>query len=223
MFTRYKRTETDTKVLLFYLILNNYDLSKIQKFEEVEETESFGMKLTKIYGVTSEFVDISEIEQELNDILCPLICSPFSFEYYSKAQKIYKMTRKNLESPLYINDMNVISKHMIITEDMVVSANPAKQADETDCGFMYFYDYVLKDEMTIGKWTVRYSDKVFEVLYHNTDENGEIIPELLYRAVEMDKTTTYKLVIYIIKKAINSVETFKSDNFVIEQYEAVKD
>jgi hypothetical protein len=224
LFTRYKKTDGDTKVLLLYLLLNNYDLSQITRYEEAQEDESFGLKIYKLYGVTKEYIDVARIEQELSEIQCPIICSPLSFEYYSKAPKIYKMTKRIPEKPLYINDLNVISKHMIITEDTVVSANPAKQVGDAENGFMYFYNYVLKDEMSIGKWTVSYKNKAFDVFYKNTlDASGTSTPELMYRAEEMDKTTTYKLVIYIIKKTIGSVDGIKGDNFVTERYEVVKE
>lgn len=44
-----------------YLLLNNYDISKIKQLEETEEDRLFGLKIKKIYGVTEEYVDVRKI------------------------------------------------------------------------------------------------------------------------------------------------------------------
>ena len=46
--------------------------------------------------------------------------------------------------------------------------------------------------------------------------------ELLYRALELDQTSTFKLVLYIIKKAAESIEEVLPDNFTEETWKLEK-
>ena len=87
-------------------------------------------------------------------------------------------------------------------------------------GFMYFYDYVLKEECRIWKWHMTYKDKVFSV-YYTSDNKKKQKEELLFSAIEIDKTSTYKLVLYIITKASKKVEEWQMDNFKEESYTLV--
>ena len=43
--TKYQKSTNDTKVLLMYLRLNGYDLSKVERLEQVEENRQ--IKLVK--------------------------------------------------------------------------------------------------------------------------------------------------------------------------------
>ena len=82
--TKYEKSTDDTKVLLMYLRLNDYDLSKVKRLEQVEENRQFDLKIKKIYGVTQEYVDITTMEKEIENIVCPIICSEVqSYECYS--------------------------------------------------------------------------------------------------------------------------------------------
>ena len=45
--------------------------------------------------------------------------------------------------------------------------------------------------------------------------------ETLFEACEIDKTSTYKLVLYIIKKASVNVGEWKSDNYRAEKYKLI--
>ena len=42
---------------------------------------------------------------------------------------------------------------------------------------------------------------------------------LLYSAIEIDKTSTYKIVIYIISKASIVIDEWLPDNFSVQSYE----
>lgn len=219
MFTKYKKTENETKMLLMYLILNNYDLSKIQKIEEVVIEQMFGLELRKIYGVTSEYVDVQKIYKELANIRIPVVCSSQSFEMYSNEEVIYEYIPKEQEKSLYINDMGIISPLMIITENYIVSSNLAVPLEDADNkGFMYFVDYVLKGKCEIGAWEITYksnkNNKCNEFcVYYSSEKNGEIIKERLYNALELDQTSTYKITLYIIGKAVRNIDEFLPDNF----------
>ena len=108
LFTKYKKADGTTRVLLMYLILNNYDLDKIEAVEEITQEFMFGIKLKKIYGVTCELVDTAKIDKELASIQIPVVCSFQSFEMYTNEETIYLYTPKQKDKPLYINDMGVI-------------------------------------------------------------------------------------------------------------------
>ena len=64
-FSKYKKIDGKTRVQLLYLILNNYDLSKVEIVVETVEKKKFGAEFRKIFGVTNEFVDIRSIEDDL--------------------------------------------------------------------------------------------------------------------------------------------------------------
>lgn len=223
MFNKYTKSTDTTKTLLVYLLLNGYDISKVVWAEEVEEERKFGVTVKKTYGITKDFIDVKRIEKEIEKIQCPIICSPLSYEYYSDAKTIYYYTPESTDRPLYINDLNIISKVMIITENCVVSSNLASKVDTQGCdtnGFMFFYDYVLKNECSVGKWHLTYKDNIFSI-YYLSEHDNKTEELLLFSANEVDKTSTYKFAIYIIKKASESIDNWYSDNFAIEIYEMV--
>lgn len=89
---------------------------------------------------------------------------------------------------------------------------------------MYFYDYALNGEMRLGNWHVLYKDDLFQIFY--TGEKDKFSKSdkefLLFSSVEIDKTATYKFVLYIISKMSDTVmEKTKLDNFKITDYELV--
>ena len=220
MFTKYIKSNSNTKVLLMYLLLNNYDISKIKQLEETEEDRLFGLKIKKIYGVTEEYVDVRKIGEEIEKIQNPIICSPLSYEYYSNSMVIHTYTSRD-GKPMVINDMDIISKIMVITDQCIVSSNIAKPLKDTEnFGFMFFYDYVMRSEVRIGKWHLIYENKVFSI-YYLSENDGDTDEELMYSAIEIDKTSTYKMVIYIIGKVSKFIDNWSADNFKKETYEMV--
>ena len=210
MFSKYKRSNDKKEVLLMYLILNNYDLSKVEEVTELSQSLMFGAECKKIFGITSEYVNIEQIEDELAAIKTPVICSPQSYEIYSTAKTIYLYKANNKERPLYINDMGVISPLMIITKDVIVSSNKASSIERASRkGFMFFVEYVLNGYCSIGAWEMQYLNKEFNICYKN--QNGS--KEVLYHAIELDQTSTYKLVLYVISKTVDIIEEFLPDNY----------
>ena len=57
MFNKYRRQDNKERILLLYLILNKYNLDKVECAVETVQNKMFGVELRKIYGVTSEFVE----------------------------------------------------------------------------------------------------------------------------------------------------------------------
>ena len=85
---------------------------------------------------------------------------------------------------------------------------------------MYFYEYVLNDDCVIGKWHLTYKDKVFSIYY--SSENKNITEELLLYSVEgSDKMSSFKMAIYVIKRASLSIDKWFPDNFSQQTYEKV--
>jgi hypothetical protein len=170
-------------------------------------------------------IDRQGIERELDIIRNPIICSKDSFELYSQAKEVYVYSpeadlneEEDAEQPsdnnegkeLYINDLGILSNLMVISDDLVIADKRANPFDSDQCvyGFEDFKKYVLTDSLTVGNWDINYKDKVFTVSYQ-----GKII----YSAVEIDKTSTYKMVIYIIKKVRNDAEVLP-DRFIVTKY-----
>lgn len=218
MFNKYRKADGKSRVLLLYLILNNYDLDKVEKVVEVVQPENFGLEFRRIYGETTEYVDIKGIEAELAKIHAPLICSPQSYEINSTAEIIHAYHARVSEKPLYINDMGVISPLMIITDDCIVSSNMAASVENSkEKGFMYFVDYVLRGECKVGNWLITYKDKEL-CIYYCSVKDGDEYKELLYQAFELDQTSSFKLVLYIIAKAAGGMDEFPPDNFIEETW-----
>lgn len=223
MFKYVKSDNKHRKVLLLFLILNNYNLQGVT-IEDAREERQFGVKYRKLYGITEELVDEDKIAQELEAIRTPIVYSPQTFELYCNAPAIHVYTPEFDDRPMIINDLGVISEKMIITRKCIISSNSAKRLDDIesqDRGFMFFMDYVLKEEIYIGKWHIIFEDKCFAIKYVS-DDNGQKSEETLYMALEIDKTATYRLVLYIIKKVCErDIERWKSDNYIDELYELI--
>ena len=218
MFAKYRKSDDRARVLLLYLILNGYDLSRVEVVNEIVQKKLFGQEFRKIYGVTNEFVDVQKIEDDLAKIKVPIVCSPQSYEIYSTADTIHVYCAKEPDKPLFINDMGVISSLMVITENRIVSSNLAASVESTDeKGFMYFVDYVLKGKCTIGAWEISYKDKEF-CIYYTSKQDGKERKELLYQALELDCTSTFRLVLYIIGKVVEDMDEFPPDNFTEETW-----
>lgn len=151
---------------------------------------------------------------------CPSICLLLE---NPACLSIHTYMPKESNKPLYINDMGVISQLMVITEQCVVSSNLAEPVESAkDIGFMYFVDYVLHGECKIGAWEISYKDKEFSVFYTSKGSDEQMHKELLYRALELDQISTFKLVLYIIKKAAESIEEVLPDNFTEETWKLEK-
>lgn len=233
MFNKYQKKKDDSKVLLLYLLLNGNDTEKIKTIEEVEDS-----RRKVIYGVTSEVVNGRKFEQEIERIPTLIICSPQSYELYSDSKLIHIYTPA-IENAIYINDMSVISKVMVIEENCIVSNNAIERKSPEEIehlGFMYFYEYVRTGKMIIGKWKVVYDYKsgLFQICYNldgyptekeqKQSEENKRTELVLFSSVEIDKTATYKFVIYIITKLRDEIRDkigCKPDNFRMTDYELV--
>ena len=219
MFSRYKKSDDKLRVQLIYLILNGYDLSKVEVVTEKVEKKLFGTEYRKFYGVTNEFVDVQKIEEELARIQIPMVCSPQSFDIYSTSKAIHSYRAKEPSKPLYINDMGIISPLMIISEQCIVSSNLAETVENAEAkGFMHFVNYVLHGNCKVGNWEISYKDKEFCIFYTSENEKKKNT-ELLYQAIELDQTATYRLVLYIIQKVMEMIDEFPPDNFAEETWE----
>jgi hypothetical protein len=108
---------------------------------------------------------------------------------------------------------------MIITENCIVSNNVAERVENTrQKGFMYFADYVLKGVCKVGAWEISYNEnKEFRITY-TSETNGIKSTETLYHALELDQTSTFKLVLYIIGKVANTLNEFSADNYIGETW-----
>ena len=225
-FTKYGKVNSgENRVELLYLLLNGCEVSSIARVEDSEEDKEFGLKYRILYGITTEFVDKKKIKSELDSIKTPIIYSPQTFELYANSQTIHVYTPKFEDAPLIIHDLSLVSSEMIITRKCVVSKNAVRDFDEIpneDRGFMYFMDYVLKEDLRIGKWHILYEDKCFAIYYCSKGKDGANAESPVYMALEIDKTSTYKIVIYLIKKVCDSdIEEWPPDNFNDEIYELI--
>lgn len=216
LFTKYRKKKDESKVLLMYLLLNGNDTEKIKVVEEKEDE-----KRKVIYGITSEAVNGRQFEQEIENILAPTVCSPQSYELYSDSKLIHIYTPDS-DDDLFINDLGIISQTMVIAENCVVSSNLVKSTEDAEkYGFMYFYHYVLDGEMRLENWHVVYDKGLFQIFYYDIKDTQKK-EFLLFSSQEIDKTSTYKFVLYIISKMQDKImENVAQDNFKMTDYELI--
>lgn len=213
---------------MLFLLLGGHDIEKVDHYEEDVEERLFGLKIRKIYGITPEYVDVATMEQEIENTQTPVVCSERLFESYVQSDTLYRYERKFEDRPLHINDMGVLSKAMMITQDYVVSSNQAMSetdADTDNLGFMYFADYVTQNKTVIGNWHICYDSDLdggkFDIHYVSRDEDGSEHKELIYSISSVDKPSTYKIVIYIVRKVASTMEEIPPDNFKETVYERI--
>jgi hypothetical protein len=212
-------------VLLLDLLLNGYSVEEIEKVEQITNHTPFAgidRRTIRVYGLTNEAVDTKVFYKEREEILTPTICSIQSYEMYTVSDVAYCYKAKSSEKPLKIHDLGVISAHMVITPDTVISSNKAKPYTDCEYGFEYFMDYVLNGRFVMDKWEVCYTDskKEFVIRYTSKDENGNESTELVYQSNEYSKDSTFALVLYLIKKVGATMENTKitADWFTVERW-----
>lgn len=218
VFTKYQKRPENIKVLLMHLLLNGFDLNQIECVEEIEESDKFGVKVRKTIGYTREFVDVKKIEQEIEALLSPMVCSLQTYQYYCNDPLIYAYEAKIPEKTICINDLSIVSQYMIIAKDQVVSSNLAEPLGKCNkMGFMSFFQYVVDEKCDIDRWHIEYHNREFAI-YYKSIEQGTSRNICLFSAVAIDKGSTYKLVLYIISKASLVVEKWSPDNFSITEW-----
>ncbi len=229
-FTQFKRADVElNRVLLLDLLLNGYSVEQIEKVEVIEKHEPFAgidRKTVRVYGLTREAVDSKIFYQERESILTPTICSIQSYEMCTVSDIAYYHKAKGSEKPLKIHDLGIISPHMVITPDTVISSNKARPYTECEYGFTYFMDYVLYGKFRMGKWEVSYNNKKkeFVIRYNSEDKDGNPSTELVFQSNERGKDSTFALVLYLIKKVSAEMENTQqtADWFVVERWKREK-
>lgn len=236
-FHKYVKKKDEVKTPLMYLLLNGYSINNVIRTELKTDKNNFGLEITRTYAVTKDYVEKAIIDAEINAIRLPIVCYDInSFEYNSDSPMVYVHLPSDEEQPLLINDIRIVGKVMAFMKNVVISTSPAEDliSSDTDAnnGFMFFYEYVMENTMQILNWKVEYEPienkgvGTFKVHYisDEIDDNNNILSndEILYSAINIDKTTTYKIVLYIIKKVAVNVKEWLPDNFIIEQYELRK-
>lgn len=226
MFEHYVKKNGDViRVLFIYLLLNNYDLKKVKRaIVHIDNPKNSPNAQTEmVFAETTEAIDIEEIDREVSEIIVPTICTETTFQIYTSFNEIICYTPENGKEKLFVDDMSIISPFMIIQENMIVTTSIAKPISEATHGLMSFVEYVLTSECCVGKWHIKYIEesKEFTISY------GEKNKEILYRAKEYDKTTTFRLVLYIVKKTCDKLNKQGkwevSENYKIDRYNRIVD
>ena len=214
-------TET-TKVMLIYLLLNGGDFTKVESMTQVHQKLDDGSFLRMFVSETREFFDVRKIEEEIKTHVVPVLHNEESFQYANTALVIYDYRAQHEEHPILINDMDVISRNMYISNDQIISENLAKPL--MDCrnrGFKFFCDYVLRNRCKIGKWTIIYEDETLTICYDSFTRGKDAETATVYPIFEAERVTkkdTFPLVIYTIIKASLTVDEWSPDNFNVIKY-----
>lgn len=226
LFKNFRQSDGSTTcAMMIDLLLNQYDTSQIERVEVVSETTQGIMERSSriMYAFTKEAVDLEKIVSERKEITIPIICSVQSYDMTTDASVFY--TYKPFEddaSKFRIDDLGIIAPRMVIAEGLVVSSERAKSFAECEHGFSYFMEYVLHGSFKLGNWEVKYDEetKEYDVFYTFEAHKNT---ESLYHTKEYDKTGTYQLTLYIIKKACEKMVEdgveMPSDQYEIERWE----
>lgn len=222
----FRRADTElNRVLLLDILLGNYSVEEIEKVEEVTNHAPFAgidRKRVRVYGLTKEAINVQEIYKERESILTPTICSIQNYEMCTVSDVAYCHKAKTSEKPLKIHDLGIISPHMVITPDTVISSRKARPCTECEYGFVSFMDYVLYGHFELDKWKVSYNEakKEFTIYYTSKNESGIETAELVYQSIEYSKDATFALVLYLIKKVHANMENMEitSDWFTVERW-----
>lgn len=210
----YTEQKNEYEVMLLYLLLVGGNVKKIKDLQTVTDSRSFGTEITKIVALTSEYVNVPMIEQEISEIRNINICSLQTYEYFSKSDTVYAYTPAIADKPLLINDMDILSNVMVITDDVVISSNEANSIMDSDnLGFDFFKQYVVKSEVTVGQWHIKWDNETFSVSYITEDKNKNLLEDVVYYAVNFSKAYSYRLVLFIISKAAQVIDEWDNDNF----------
>jgi hypothetical protein len=226
MLSGFRRADTElNRVLLLDILLGGYSVEEIEKVEEVTNHAPFAgidRKRVRVYGLTKEAINVQEIYKERESILTPTICSIQNYETCTVSDVAYCHKAKTSEKPLKIHDLGIISQHMVITPDTVISSKKARPCTECEYGFVSFMDYVLNGHFEIGHWNVTYNEKnrEFTIYYTSENESGIETAELVYQSIEYSKDATFALVLYLIKKVHENMENMEitSDWFTVERW-----
>lgn len=222
----FRRADTElNRVLLLDILLGNYSVEEIEKVEEVTNHAPFAgvdRKRVRVYGLTKEAINVQEIYKERESILTPTICSIQNYETCTVSDVAYCHKAKSSDKPLKIHDLGVISAHMVITPDTVISSKKARPCTECEYGFVSFMEYVLYGHFELDKWKVSYNEakKEFTIYYTSKNESGIETSELVYQSIEYSKDATFALVLYLIKKVYANTENMEitSDWFTVERW-----
>ena len=209
----YEVKSDQTKVLLFFLLLEPNYIDADDKIEIDRETENetndFGIRYTKQYAFTNDNIDIERILREIAAFPIPVICSRDSFAHYAESQTLYLYHKYRKDQPLIVNDLSIVSNVMLLEEDMIISsrnARPLGDLTTRELGFPYFQQYAMTGDLRIGKWHVTYdADKLIFCIHHDTYG-------VVYQSVELDKTATHRMVLYLIKKLSHTLPVLE-DNY----------
>lgn len=213
----YEQKTARTKVLLMFLLLEPGNLLESGDVYFRDETADlqYGRTITKKYAFTDEYVDTAKIDRQLESLPTPVICSKDSFAHYAETQVLYKYIPEDPAQPLCINDIGVVSNVMLIDNDinLILSSNMAKSRSRLtaeEYGFPYFETYVRKNRVQLleDTWDMTYEPE--QSLFTVTHKDYGT----LYQAHEMDKTSTYRLVLYVIKKLAGNLPAYE-DNYKI--------
>lgn len=214
-------TET-TKVMLIYLLLNGGDFTKVESTTQVHQKMDDGSSLRKFVSETREFFDVRKIEEEIKNHVVPVLHNEESFQYANTAPIIYDYRAQHGEHPMLINDMDVITRNMYISDDQIISENLAKPLmDCNNRGFMFFCDYVLNNRCEVGKWIITYENETLTICYDSFTRGEDAETATVYPIFEAEKVTkkdTFPLVIYTIIKASLTVDEWSPDNFNVVKY-----
>ena len=218
----YKEQTELFRIPLYLIMINGEGFNNIERV--IDALDEKGCLLAETRAAFDVEREYDEIEHTLQPIIYP------SFDVYNGKTEVVYVYTKQKDVPdgdrLLINDMNVLSKHIVISEDTIVSPQYAQPFGECDnYGFRFFCDYYLDDICEVGKWTFEYkkADSLFTISFAFDSDNNDGEKNLveIYRK-KTDKSDSYKMLIYAIKKLCKNPKetglTFYEDNFDVKTY-----
>ena len=210
------------KYMALFLILKKASLNKVINERYISKEHNGSVKTKALYYETYDEFDITAVEDGIRKTIPPRVYSDVSS--YENAMKSAYINKRDIpiyihvpeipDKPLFINDMDVLSNIMLITNNAVLSDKKAALiADTDDIGFEKFHEFVTTNKTIIGSLCFSQNGNVFTVSLINEDTGKS---KMLFESYGADISESYRLVLFVIQHCYMDRDTYNADNFIVK-------
>ena len=217
--SKYERSDGKTVLSLITFLLYEADIHEPDIYTKINR-KGYGITEEIVLAATTRPFNLTMLKREFDSLPLPTVSQRQSFESDCNAPVIYRYRPRQKDLPLRINDIGVACPVMLIENGMIISskkARPVLTLPRGDAGFPYFCEYVLKDRVEVGDWTMEYNQKTSTFIVRHKELG------ILYRLTGENKTSSHRMVLYILKKLSYALpamdDNYTSDMFILKKKE----
>lgn len=217
--SKYERSDGKTVLSLITYLLYDADINSADIFTKVNR-KGYGITEEIVLAATQRPFNLTALKREFDSLPLPIMSQRQSFEADCNAPVIYRYRPREKGQPLLINDIGIACPVMLIEDGMVISskkARPVLTLPHGDAGFPYFCEYVLRNRVEVGDWSLEYNPKTLTFIVRHRQLG------ILYRLIGENKTSSHRMVLYILKKVSYSLpavdDNYESDMFILKKKE----